>query len=258
MRSAGLSNKSADSYSGAINGRLTTWARDGGHTLKRIIEITDIGEFEALTERIKHTLEYQTSNVTGHGMYAAALNKYKEYLTGLNAPHEMVSIEFGPHHEEVAQIEAQPENPFNPIGQEDARARVLREVVRRRGQSKFRKSLIAAYEGRCAITGCPVVSLLEAAHITPYHGPDTNSISNGLLLRADLHTLWDLGLIAVEMTTKAIWVNPEVDDPTYQALSGIQLRRPTQRSQQPSTSALQQQWDLAHLKNTDFTLTAKK
>lgn len=68
-----------------------------------------------------------------------------------------------------------------------------------------------------------VTALLEAAHITPYLGPDTNSITNGLLLRADLHTLWDLGLIAVNPSTRMVWVSPSVNDPTYQALSGTIL-----------------------------------
>ena len=50
------------------------------------------------------------------------------------------------------------------------------------------------YEGKCAVTGCDVPDVLQAAHIFPYMGPETNHPSNGLL-RADIHTLFDLGLI---------------------------------------------------------------
>jgi hypothetical protein len=256
MKSAGLSDKSVASYIGAIKGRLSSWALDHQLTTKQIMEISDLHEFLALAGEIKKTPEYKTWNVTGHGMYGAALNNYQKYLITFGAMYDTTAIEYGPYQKEVALIESQSDEPFDPKGQEDARARVLREVVRRRGQSKFRKSLIGAYGGRCAIRGCPVVALLEAAHITPYLGPDTNSISNGLLLRADLHTLWDLGLIAVDVAAQTIWVSPEVNDPMYQALLGVQLREAAHFSQRPSIAALQQQWDLANSKSADIMLAA--
>ncbi|MEZ0198617.1 HNH endonuclease, partial [Pseudomonas qingdaonensis] len=85
--------------------------------------------------------------------------------------------------------------PYSPAGIEDSRKRILREITERQGQGAFRSGLLTAYEGRCTITDCKVTQVLEAAHITPYLGPKTNNISNGLLLRSDLHTLWDKGLI---------------------------------------------------------------
>lgn len=81
------------------------------------------------------------------------------------------------------------------ISEEDARQRELRAVFLRRGQEKFRKDLINAYKSRCAVTGCNIVEILEAAHIIPYRGEHTNRCNNGLLLRADIHTLFDLGLL---------------------------------------------------------------
>jgi hypothetical protein len=246
MKSTGLSPKSSDSYLGALKGRLTNWALDHQLTTKQILAISDLLEFAALAEKLKQTQDYKTWNVTGHGMYGAALNNYQKYLQAGSYHHEADLIEYGPYHQQVQQMQSDVDEPFDPKGQEDARARVLREVVRRQGQRKFRQSLIAAYGGRCAITGCPVTALLEAAHITPYLGPDTNSITNGLLLRADLHTLWDLGLIAVEPDKRTVWVGPKVNDSTYQALSGRLLAEPAHPSQRPVFSALQQQWDLAH------------
>ncbi|WP_183407504.1 HNH endonuclease [Massilia aurea] len=247
MRSAGLSDKSAHSYLGAINGRLTKWALAHGLTTKQIIEIPDLAEFVSLSNQLKQTSEFKDRNATGNGMYAAALNNYQKYLQALGS-RSVKPNEYGPHQQQVAKIEAESSEPFDPKGQEDARARVLREVVRRRGQQKFRKALITAYGGRCAITGCSVIPLLEAAHITPYMGPETNSITNGLLLRADLHTLWDLGLIAVEPKTWRVWVSPEISDPTYQALSGGPLMLPLHLAQWPSIATLEQQWHLAHTK----------
>jgi hypothetical protein len=90
---------------------------------------------------------------------------------------------------------------FNPEGIADARERVLSSIVRRGGQPAFRHHLLAVYNGRCAITGCDVEAVLDAAHIVPFKGPDTNHPGNGLLLRTDLHTLFDLKLVAVDVET---------------------------------------------------------
>jgi len=70
-------------------------------------------------------------------------------------------------------------------------------IKTRRGQKSFRNALLQIFEGKCCITGCEVVDVLEAAHIIP-HTEETNyHITNGLLLRADIHTLFDLGLIQI-------------------------------------------------------------
>jgi putative restriction endonuclease len=67
----------------------------------------------------------------------------------------------------------------------------------RLGQGAFRVLVTDAYERRCAVTGEKTLPVLEAAHIKPYseHGP--HRINNGLLLRSDLHKLFDLGYITV-------------------------------------------------------------
>jgi hypothetical protein len=246
MKSTGRADKSADSYQGALKGRLTNWALRHQLTTKRLAEIFDPAEFASLVEQLKQTPEFKDRNATGNGMYAAALNNYLKYLRFLSADHDAKPDEYGPYQQQLAQIESEPDGPFDPKGQKDARDRVLREVVRRRGQQKFRETLIAAYSGRCAVTGCSVIPLLEAAHITPYLGPDTNSITNGLLLRTDVHTLWDLGLLAVDPETNTVWVSPKVDDPTYRRLVGTSLTHPAHPAQQPSPAALRQQWQHAH------------
>lgn len=130
--------------------------------------------------------------------------------------------------------------PFNPAGQEDARDKVLREIRARRGQRKFRDALVAAYAGRCAVTGCSVLDVLEAAHITPYLGPATNHVTNGLLLRADLHTLFDMLLLAVDPDTMKTLVAPTIEDPAYRDLHGVPLRATLTKHTAPSPEALKQ------------------
>lgn len=256
MSSAGLSEKSANSYFGAIKGRLTTWALAHGLTKKPILEISDLYKFVTLAMLLRETPEFKLWNMTGHGMYAAALSNYQKYLLVLITQSDVKPSEHEPNQWQVSENESERIEPFDPRRQADARARVLREVVQRQGQAKFRKALITAYSGRCAITACPVTPLLEAAHITPYLGPDTNSITNGLLLRADLHTLWDLGLLAVAPDTETVWVSPQVNDPTYRVLEGANLTEPTNPDQRPSIAALLQQWCHAQAKLDESVLGA--
>ena len=140
---------------------------------------------------------------------------------------------------DTAQRRAEKAGEFNPGTEEDARDRILASVVRRRGQAAFRNKLLAAYGRRCALTGCDAEPALEAAHITPYRGPDTNSPGNGLLLRADIHTLWDLGLIAVDEATGRMLVKPSLRGTSYGELEGHRIARPNNVELIPSRQALE-------------------
>lgn len=127
---------------------------------------------------------------------------------------------------------------FDPDSRVDARARALREIVLRRGQPAYRQALIEAYGGRCAITGCDVPEVLEAAHILPYRGPETNHIHNGLLLRGDIHTLFDLGQITVDEELLTVLVDPALRATAYGEFHGKPLNLPSDSSKRPSTAAL--------------------
>lgn len=127
---------------------------------------------------------------------------------------------------------------FDPTSIEDERRRTMASIVQRRGQPAFREELIEAYQGRCAITGYSALDALEAAHIVPYRGSDTNEVSNGILLRADVHTLFDVGLIAIDPTKMRVIIAPELEGTEYGALAGARLRLPKDRRNWPSSAAL--------------------
>lgn len=131
-------------------------------------------------------------------------------------------------------------SPFDPKSIEDGRNRIMAAVVRRLGQQSFRRKLLAAYESRCAMTKCGSLWVLEAAHITPYRGIRTNAVSNGLLLRADIHTLFDLALISIEPSRMKIRVSSVLASSEYAALDGRRPIVPDLRSIQPSMAALEQ------------------
>lgn len=100
--------------------------------------------------------------------------------------------------------------PDRPSSESLADPRVLRNIYLRRGQPAFRRRLLAAYDGRCVVTGCNVVDALEAAHITPYSADGEYSTSNGLLMRADIHTLFDLHLLSICPATNEVLLNPRL------------------------------------------------
>jgi len=141
---------------------------------------------------------------------------------------------------EAAAVAAGNVQEVGPQGIPDARERILASIVRRRGQPEFRGRLLEAYESRCAITACGTEEALEAAHIVPYIGPASNDPSNGLLLRADIHTLFDLGLISVDAATMQVVISSAVKDPSYTQLAGLPLRQPKTTSSAPDKAALDQ------------------
>lgn len=92
----------------------------------------------------------------------------------------------------------------------DRRQLVERQIRERRGQQSFRDALRKRYGNRCLVTGCEILAVLEAAHINPYRGEDDNHPENGLLLRSDIHTLFDLDLLAIEPEHLRIELHPEL------------------------------------------------
>ncbi|KAA2211227.1 HNH endonuclease [Pseudoroseomonas oryzae] len=135
--------------------------------------------------------------------------------------------------------EAADEDSFDSVTEADAEDHIKRTIRARRGQAAFRNRLLSAYGGRCAITGCDVLAVLEAAHIVPYRGQWTNKVSNGLLLRADIHTLFDCARIGVDPASLEVLVHPDIADPVYRALHGRVLRIPADKALGPSRRALE-------------------
>lgn len=127
---------------------------------------------------------------------------------------------------------------FDPQNSKEGRQAVIDTIIRRRGHPVFRQALLEAYEGRCAITNFTGAEALEAACIVPYRGKQTHHPSNGLLLRADVHTLFDLGKIAVDTGTMSVVIADDLQETNYRLLAGRPLRYPRDEAARPSTEAL--------------------
>jgi putative restriction endonuclease len=131
---------------------------------------------------------------------------------------------------------------FDPDSVEDLRGRALRAIRIRRGQPVFRTTLLEVYGRRCVVTGCAVEDVLEAAHITPYLGDTTNHTSNGLLLRADLHTLFDCGLLAIDPDTRMVVIAPALRSSSYGKFAGKPIRAPKDPLHTPSRKNLEKRF----------------
>ncbi len=121
-------------------------------------------------------------------------------------------------------------------------------VKPRRGQGIFRLDVTAAYTHACAVTGEHSLPALEAAHIRPYADGGTHEIENGLLLRSDIHRLFDKGYLAVTPDHRFLVGKGLKDDfsngHSYYPLNGKEIRLPAAVFQHPNAKLLQ--W---HLEN---------
>lgn len=114
--------------------------------------------------------------------------------------------------------------------------KILAEINDRRGQPKFRKLLFKLYNGRCAVTGSKITQILEAAHIQPFSEVAEDKPSNGILMRSDIHTLFDLGLIWIDDTYR-VRVSTKAQS-EYAHLDQKPLTLPKVKSAAPSRPAL--------------------
>lgn len=118
------------------------------------------------------------------------------------SPYDFVGAAHGPVHQKFKELGfvinnkrfyEVTESQFN----QDDVAR-LKLITERRGQSVFRNRLLEQRGYKCEVTGTSIVELLEAAHIVPHAEGANYNTSNGLLLRADIHTLYDLNLLSID------------------------------------------------------------
>ncbi len=117
-----------------------------------------------------------------------------------------------------------------------------RMIQPRLGQQAFKGLVLAAYERRCAITGGKITPVLEAAHIRPVSQDGQHSVSNGLLLRSDVHTLFDRGYLGID-TRHRLQVSPRLrmdfgNGREFYEHMGTTLEIPARRAHRPSGEAL--------------------
>ena len=112
----------------------------------------------------------------------------------------------------------------------------------RLGQGSFRVIVTDAYDRRCAITQEKTLPALDAAHIKPYGEGGEHRVENGILLRSDIHKLFDTGYVTVttdhrfEVSNR---IKEEFDNgEQYRMLHGHRIHLPTKPEFHPDSEFL--------------------
>lgn len=117
----------------------------------------------------------------------------------------------------------------------------------RLGQQAFQAVVLDAYDRRCAISGTRIRPVLQAAHIRPVAHGGEHRIDNGLLLRSDVHTMFDRGYIGVDPHYR-LRVSPRLRDEfgngdQFYARAGEVIALPQRRVDRPQREFLQWHMD---------------
>lgn len=116
----------------------------------------------------------------------------------------------------------------------------------RLGQRAFQAVVLDRYGRRCAVTGDKIRPVLQAAHIRPVSADGENRLDNGMLLRSDVHTLYDRGYLAVD-TRHRLLVSARLREDfgngdQFYARAGETITLPDRRLDRPHQDFLQ--WHL--------------
>jgi putative restriction endonuclease len=117
-------------------------------------------------------------------------------------------------------------------------------VLPRLGQGSFRIVVTDAYERRCALTGERTLPVLDAVHIKPYSVHHRHEVSNGMLMRSDLHRLFDEGYLTIDPVDRRIQVSSRIREEfengkEYYKLHGQPVRDPKQAIYRPHMDNLE-------------------
>ncbi len=114
----------------------------------------------------------------------------------------------------------------------------------RMGQGHFKRAVADAYRHRCAVTTSATFPSLEAAHIRPFAEGGQHAVSNGLLLRTDVHRLYDRGYLSVDADLR-LRVSPQLREHGWNGVefyereaAGYKIPAPSDASNQPNRDAL--------------------
>jgi putative restriction endonuclease len=190
----GKSARSAKSYSTAISGVMSDWARDANLVEDSLLQIPSPRQLNQIAPALSSTEIFIARNTKGNGMYSAALKNYSEYLSDVSSEDITTDIDSVLQDKDIKETEKST------------------LISARVGQGKFRKSLID-YWKMCAITGFSNTRFLVASHIKPWRSSDNQErldSFNGLLLLPNIDKAFDKGYITFE-EQGGIILSPELE-----------------------------------------------
>ena len=198
-KSLGKSDKTIKNYTGALKSSIPNWLSDAGVAKQSLLSIGSYFEYERVVRKTYEVQEFVEKDKRGNGMYSAAINSYKAFLS------------------DITQVEVKQDidNIILDKTITDTQKSVM--VNTRIGQGRFREDLISYWQG-CAITKYQNNSFLIASHIKPWANSNNEERLdpyNGFLLLANIDKAFDLGYISFDDRGR-ILISEQLED--YQAL----------------------------------------
>lgn len=142
-------------------------------------------------------------------------------------------------HEDMqwAYMDCNIDNEYIPSS-EDKKQRMIRNTVVRSGQQQFRRMVLGFFGGKCCISNSDIDVVLEAAHVTPFNGRESNIIQNGICLRADIHKLWDEYLISINPDTCRVEISSLLSGTEYEQFRNKEVFKNVDKEKIPQKNTL--------------------
>ena len=192
----GKSEKTANSYVGAIRGKVSEWASDAGISDQNLISVTGHSAVRRVMDELGTYEAFREADQRGKSMYSSAL---KSYLNFLDITYQ-------------AEVSEDIEDILRDASIEETQR--MTYVNARIGQGKFRTELIE-YWDKCAVTGYSGKGFLVASHIKPWkvsNSQERLDKFNGLLLLANIDKAFDLGFVTFK-TDGGIVISEFIEKP---------------------------------------------
>lgn len=168
--------------------------------------------------------------------YDTATREGLEIWEGLQQSQAVLNARIDP----VSQAFADKRLDYNPG---TARFGSPTKVIPRLGQGAFRVGVIEAYKRECGLSGGRVLPALDAAHIVPYNEGGTHELKNGILLRKDIHSVFDAGYATFDNDFRLVVsdkVKTEFNNGNeYLRLKGERLKVPLNAEWRPSLANIE-------------------
>jgi predicted restriction endonuclease len=198
-KALGKSDKTVKNYTGALKNSIPNWLNDAGVAKQSLLSVGSYFEYEKIINKTYEVKEFVDKDKRGNGMYSAAINSYKAFLSDVTQAEVKQDID------DIILDKTIP----------DTQKAVM--VNTRIGQGRFRQDLIGYWQG-CAITKYQNQSFLIASHIKPWaksNNQERLDPFNGLLLLANIDKAFDLGYISFDDRGR-ILISDQLDE--YQTL----------------------------------------
>lgn len=136
--------------------------------------------------------------------------------------------------EDARQLQSLNEDPLFTQSTEIKGGHTLHVVRMRNGQSKFRESLFRLFDSTCFVTGTQPKEVLDAAHLYSYATVHKHLDFGGILLRKDIHTLFDRFFLTINPATGRVTTDKRLlNHPNYSLLNGCKTAFPIEPEQKP-------------------------